>query len=147
PRRELRMISDFQRTGWDAENGAAGVRLPPGTQVSTVSVAGPETENLAVTGVEFGRESLSGRERVVATARLGNRGTRPASGVPVVLEIDGRPLETVAVDLPASGAATASFRPFTLPAANTRGTVRAGDDPLPADNRFHFVLSPGEAVG
>src|SRR5690606_759132 len=25
PRRELRLISDFQRTGWDAENGAAGV--------------------------------------------------------------------------------------------------------------------------
>lgn len=147
PRRELMVISDFQRTGWDAENGVSGIHFPEGTRVTPVSVAGAATENVSISGVEVARESLSGRERVVAKARVVNRGEAAVRGVPVALEIDGRPLETRSVDLPASGVATVEFNPFTLSASNTRGTVRAGSDPLPADNQFHFVLSPGQALG
>src|SRR5262249_55945761 len=39
-----------------------------------------------------------------------------------------------------------SFTQFTLTGPNTRGTVRAGSDPMPADNAFHFVLTPSEPV-
>src|SRR6185503_7935374 len=38
------------------------------------------------------------------------------------------------------------FTPFTLSGANVRGYVRAGSDPLPADNTFNFVLSPSDPV-
>ncbi len=117
PRRELVIVSDFQRTGWDGDEGAAGIHLPPGTRVTPVSVGGGATSNVAVTGVEFARESLSGRERVVATTRLVNQGDTPLAGLPVSLELEGRELETRSVDLPAGGPATVSFSPFTLPVA------------------------------
>ena len=39
-----------------------------------------------------------------------------------------------------------SFTQFTLSSPNVRGSVRAGTDPLPADNSFHFVLAPSEPV-
>jgi hypothetical protein len=39
-----------------------------------------------------------------------------------------------------------AFTQFTLSGPNTRGTVRAGTDPMPADNAFHFVLTPSEPV-
>jgi hypothetical protein len=147
PRRELLLISDFQRTAWDAGAAEGGVHLPAGTRVRHVSVGGADEGNVAVTGVEFQRQSLSGRERVVATARVVNRGDAPVGALPVALEVEGRRLEVRSVDVPASGAVTVEFAPFTLSARNTRGSVLAGDDPLPADNRFHFVLSPDASLG
>src|SRR5207249_10749519 len=38
------------------------------------------------------------------------------------------------------------FAPFTRAAANVRGNIRAGSDPLIADNTFHFVLAPSAPV-
>ena len=39
-----------------------------------------------------------------------------------------------------------SFAPFTLADAYVRGTVKTAADPMPADNTFHFVLTPGRPV-
>ena len=46
----------------------------------------------------------------------------------------------------ANSSASVSFAAFTLSAAYLRGTVRAGTDPLPQDNVFHFVLTPSRPV-
>lgn len=143
PQREVILISDFQRVGWEAD---AEVRLPPGTVLTPVPVADGPSPNTFVTSVSFRRERFSGRERVTATARLVHRGDATADDVPVTLELDGRALQSRRVDLPADGAATVTFEPFTLERAGTRGTVRAAGDALPADDGFHFVLSPGTAV-
>src|SRR5215213_8310758 len=43
PRREVILISDFQRTGWQ---GAEGVRLPDGVALTPVAVADAETANV-----------------------------------------------------------------------------------------------------
>src|SRR5690606_40296903 len=49
PRREVVLISDFQRSGWDADAAEAGsIRMPPGTEVRPVSVAGRTGGNLTV---------------------------------------------------------------------------------------------------
>src|SRR5699024_10512041 len=95
--------------------------------------------NLAVAGVAFRREAVGDRERVTAIARLVNRSDEPAAGVQVALDLGGRTLESRAVDVAANNAATVEFAPFTVSQRNTRGTVRAADDALPADNAFHFV--------
>jgi hypothetical protein len=42
--------------------------------------------------------------------------------------------------------ASASFAPVTLADQSVHGIVRAGSDALPADNVFHFILSPSQAV-
>lgn len=143
PRQEVLLISDFQRSGWD---GQPGTRLAEGVTLTPVDVAEPVRVNVTVTGVTFTREYVGGRERVTVTARLTARGEAPVRDLPVSLELDGRPLQTQAVDLDANSATTMSFDPFTLPDGAVRGTVRAAQDALPRDDVFHFVLSPGQTL-
>jgi hypothetical protein len=143
PRREVLLISDFQRTGWD---GGEGVRMPAGTVVTPVQITDADTRNIAVAGATFRREPQGGRERVTATARLVNRGTEDVRGLPVSLDLDGREIQSLNVSIGANDAATAVFQPFTLGVAEMRGTVRIAGDALAADDRFHFVLAPGQAV-
>ncbi len=143
PRREVILISDFQRSGWD---GGEGMRLPAGTVITPVAILDSVTANVAITGVTFRREPAGDRERVTATARLTNRSDTPVRGLTLALDLDGREIQTIQVDIGASDAAAATFAPFTLPDGEVQGTVRAPADRLPADDRFHFVLSPGQAL-
>ena len=143
PRREVVIISDFQRAGWTADEVT---RFPSGTDVRTVNLSEREPANVMVAGVSFQRDVQEGRERVLVTARLSNRGVNGVRRLPVTLELGGRDLQTQAVDLAPNGAAGVSFTPFNLPDGASRGSVRAGPDNLPADNAFHFVLSPARTV-
>ncbi|MDQ3880895.1 MAG: BatA domain-containing protein, partial [Chloroflexota bacterium] len=143
PRRAVTFISDFQKVGWDAREP---VRLPEGTTLDYVDLSDKVTSNVSVTTATFGRESADGRERVVASARLTNRGSERVSRRDIALEVNGRTLETKSVRLEPNSAATVTFSPFALPAGIARGTIRAGRDALPQDNVFHFVLSRGQAL-
>jgi hypothetical protein len=143
PRREVILISDFQRNGWRGEEGA---RLPPGTLLTPVPVAGGSGPNVSVTAVSLARSTFSNQERVAVTAALVNRSTQTANGQSVTLEIGGRPLQTQQVHLTGDGTASVVFEPFTVTGRNMRGTVRIGSDALPADNAFNFIVSPAEPV-
>jgi hypothetical protein len=142
-RREAVLISDFQRSGW---SGSEEVRFPEGMTVSTISVASPNTSNLAVPSVTFARASFSGQERITVTAGLSNKGDAPVKDLPVTLTIDGHEIQTERATVAPHASGSVSFTQFTLTGANVRGSVKAGSDPLPADNAFHFVLAPSEPV-
>jgi hypothetical protein len=142
-RRETVLISDFQRAGW---SGSEEVHFPEGMTLSTVSVASPDTANLAVPSVAFGRTSFSGQERIAVTAGLSNKGDAPLKDVPVTLTIDGHEIQTERVAVGAHASASVTFTQFTLAGPNVRGMVRGGSDPLPADNTFYFVLAPSDPV-
>src|SRR4029078_13522990 len=90
--------------------------------------------------------SFSGQERITVTAGLSNKGDQPLKDVPVTLTVDGHEIETGRAIIAPHASSSVSFTQFTLASANVRGTVRAGSDPLPADNSFHFVLAPSEPV-
>ena len=149
PRREVILISDFQRNGWDLDAGEmSSIRFPQGTVVTPVSIAGGAEPNVTIASVAFRRSLSAERERAVPTARLTSRGESGPRVVPVTLEVNGRPLETRSVALGANGAATVEFPPITLASGGiTRGVVRTPDDALPADNAFHFTLSPDQRIG
>ena len=142
-RREAVLVSDFQRSGW---SGSEEVRFPEGMTVSTVSVASPNSANLAVPSVTFARASFSGQERITVTAGLSNKGDEPLKDVPVTLTIDGHEIQTERATVAPHAAGSVTFAQFTLTGPNVRGSVRAGADLLPADNIFHFVLAPSEPV-
>lgn len=142
-RREVVLISDFQRSGW---TGAEDASLSEDIHVTTVPIRTDAAANLALPSVAFNRTPLSGQERVIVTAGVTNRGGEPVAGVPVVLEIDGHQVESIATTVAAGASASVSFAPITLATAAVRGTVRAGSDALPADNAFHFVLAPSQPV-
>jgi hypothetical protein len=138
-RLEAILISDFPRVGWEID---AGVALPPGAELRTVLIGGEDVVNLAVSGVTLDRSLVSGRERVTVHAQFVMHGAQPAQDVRAVLEVDGRPVQSMTVAVPANGTSRVSFQPLTVGETAVTAAVRAGDDALPADNVFHFVLSP-----
>ena len=144
PRREVFLISDFQRGGWRGEEGA---RLPEGSKVTPVLIGGgTDAPNVSVTAVSLARSTFSNQERVAVTAVVVNRGTRSLTNGQLVLEIGGRPIQTERLDVEAASSGSVTFAPVSLASSNMRGTVRAGADALAADNAFNFVISPAQPV-
>jgi hypothetical protein len=143
PRREVLLISDFQRIGWDGRDSPS---LPAGTSIEKVDLSEAKTSNVAVTGVDFRRDYAEDRERVAVTARLVNRSADARTGHAVTLELNGRPVETKQVNLAANAAATVDFAAAPLPSGTTKGVVRLADDALSRDNSFFFAISRGQAL-
>jgi hypothetical protein len=144
PRREVILISDFQRNGW---RGVEGARLPEGSLLTPVPVSGgTDLPNVSVTGVSLNRSTFSNQERVAVTAGLSNRSDRKLDNQTVTLSVNGIPVGSKPVTLEAGAGTTVSFDPFTINARNMRATVKIADDALNADNDFNFVVSPSEPV-
>lgn len=142
-RREAVLISDFQKTGW---RGAEDVGFPAGATLTPVSVASEGTTNLSVASAAIVRAPFSGKERIAVTAGIRNHGPRAVANVPLSLEVDGEQVQRATATVAPGASASVTFQPFTLAAPNVRATIRAGSDPLPADNVFHMVLTPSRPV-
>lgn len=135
PRRELVVVSDFQRGGWDPD---AAPRMPAGATVRTVAVGAP-VDNTAVADVQVTRERFSGRERARLRARVVNQGAA-AVEVPVRLELEGRAVDEATVSVGSGDDAIVELGPVTLADRPTPITIRAGTDRLPLDNAHRVVL-------
>ena len=143
PRREVIIVSDFQRAGWTPGDG---LRLPAGTTVKPLTVSATDTKNVAVTPVTLQRDAASGQDRVTVTGNVLNRSGDTIRDLAVSLEVDGHVAETATVTLEPHAAGSIVFKPVILTSPNTRGVVRIGADALAPDNAFHFVLSPPRPV-
>ena len=141
PRREIVLISDFQRAAWER---ADAIRLPAGYDLTPVRIGDERTANVAVTGLNLHRATFSGQDRVTVGAAIVNRGPA-AVDVEVTLELGSRVTQERRVRVEAASAASAAFAPFTLE-AETRGVVRVTRDALPQDDAFYFVVAPGRPV-
>ena len=147
PRREVVLISDFQRAGWD---GQELPRLAAPATLTTVDIGDSTTANTLVTGVDVSRDARDGIDRAIVAARIARQGDRAVPGARATLELNGREVEAKQVTLPASGVTSVTFAPVAVPDATTRGTVRvsgpASDDRLPVDDVFHFVIARAQVV-
>ena len=144
PRREVVLISDFQRSGW---RGQEGTSLPAGATLSTVAIQGTATRpNLSVTAVSLQRSRFANQERVTVTAGITNRSETAVSNQPVTLEAGGLQVATKTFSVDGGASTSVSFDPVTIGGRNYKGTVRLGEDALIADNSFNFVVSPSEPV-
>ena len=74
------------------------------------------------------------------------RAPTAATGVPVSLEIDGHVIETIQANVGPNASTSVAFSPFTLTEPSAHGVVKAGSDPMPADNTFDFVVTPSQSV-
>jgi len=143
PRREVILISDFQRSGWA---GAEGVRLPDGVVLTPVPIVDNATANVSVTPVAIQRATFSDQDRVTVTGGVTNHGPVAVSNLAVTLEIDGHPVQTERLNVDQHSSASITFAAFTPSARDTRGTVKIAADALAADNAFHFLVSPKAPV-
>ena len=146
PRREIILISDFQRRGWEQTPGRDDVKLPERTVLTPVNVASGEASNLSVTPVSLQRSRFENHDRVAVTAGLVNHSGKAATNVPLTLEIDGQTVQSLPANAAPGGSTSVTFAPVTVASRNMRGTIRLPDDGLKRDNVFHFVLSPSEPV-
>jgi len=143
PRREIILISDFQKSGWDRAQDA---RLPPGVVLKTVAVGQAGTANIAIVALAFAREGAAGGERITTSARLVNRAAAPAESREVVLDVDGHRVDARRVSLARNAIETVTFAPFTLANRPARVTARLAPDALPIDDAFHAVVMAGGRV-
>ena len=137
PRREVMVVSDFQRSSWDLSDG---VQMPAGTTVVPVDVSsGEAVVDRSVRAVEMRRDLAAPLERVVVSARIINVGAA-VKGAAVRLEVNGRTVDSRAVDLPADGGASVTFAGVPVPQGGVPARVAMDPDGLPADDVFHFML-------
>ena len=144
PRREVVLVSDFQRAGWQ---GAEGTALPAGAVLTPIAVQGTsDRPNVTVTAAALARSTFATQERAVVTAGLTNRAERPVSGLTLSLEMNGLTVGTKPVAIEAGASTSVTFDPVTIGQHNMRGTLKLSDDALLADNLRHFVLSPADPL-
>lgn len=134
--REVVLISDFQRTGW--EDGGR-IRLPDGVSLRAASLANGDAANIAVAEATL---QPAGRGRVRVLARLTNMGDTPVVGLPVSLELGGRAVATLPIDIPPRAASTIAFENVALPTGTTRGRLTIPRDGLEIDNVLRFLAAP-----
>jgi hypothetical protein len=144
PRREVVLISDFQKTGWRGEEGA---RLPEGTILTPVPVLNSTDQvNVSVTAVSLARSVFSDQERVTVSAGVINRSDKPVTGSTITLDVNGIKHGTKPVQLEAGASASVEFEPVLVGARNAKATVTLSPDALATDNTLFFVISPTEPV-
>jgi hypothetical protein len=151
PRREVVLISDFQRLGWSVRDEIA---FPAHTSLTNVDVTNGDTTfaDAAVADVDVQR-SEGERDRAVIAARLTNTGAAAVNNVDVTLELNGRVAETRKATVPAHGAAQVRFTPIAIPSGTSAGVVRftaAGStqraNQLAANDRYFFTIAPDAGV-
>ncbi|HEY3885538.1 MAG TPA: BatA and WFA domain-containing protein, partial [Vicinamibacterales bacterium] len=146
PHREVILISDFQRRGWEDSAGRDDLKLPDRTVLTPVNVASGATANLSVTPVTLDRTRFENHDRIAVTAGIVNHSAQAQRRVPLTLEVDGQVIQTLPMDLAPNGSGSVTFQPFTVASRNMRGVVRLPADGLTRDNTFNFVVSPSEPV-
>jgi hypothetical protein len=142
PRREVVVVSDFQKVGWAKHDE---VVFPPGVKITPMDIGGGPTPDVAVSTVTTDRGAAGEREQATVAARLTNVGAE-AKTVSATLEIGGRRVESKTVTVAASGAQQVIFSPLNVPSGATRGSVRITADQLTQDDVLHFTIAPDEAV-
>jgi hypothetical protein len=151
PRREVVLISDFQRLGWAMRDE---ISFPNGTTVTNVDVAAGDTNaaNAAVADVDIQRREGE-RDRATIAARLTNTGSAPLENVDVTLELNGRVAETRRAVIPARSATQVRFAPIAIPSGTSAGLVRFAvtppsdrGDKLAADDRYFFTIAPEAGI-
>jgi Mg-chelatase subunit ChlD len=151
PRREVVLISDFQRLGWASRDE---ISFPPSTTITNVDVAAGDTAlaNAAVADVTIQRNEGQ-RDRAVIAARLTNTGASQLDNVDATLELNGRIAETKRVAIPAHGASQVRFSSIAIPSGTSTGLVRftvpatnVRGDELPADDRYYFTIAPEAGI-
>ena len=148
PRREVVLVTDFQRLGWSVQDD---ISLPARTTFTTVDVAAGDSAlaDAAVANVAVQRTE-AGRDVATVAARLTNTGNTALES-DATLELNGRVAQTKHASIPAHGAMQVRFAPTAIPSGTSAGVVRLATsnsrgNRLAADDRYYFTIAADEGV-
>ncbi len=141
-RRELVVLSDFQRSDWDTIDAATRSNLKemlaamPVTPHVTLIPIGRETlDNTSVDALAFSTRTLGVNQELQIRARVKNHGPRPRAAATVFLAIDGvrRVTNQIAIGAKSTAQVLFTYR-FKTAGAHLVDVQLAADDALPTDN-------------
>jgi Aerotolerance regulator N-terminal/von Willebrand factor type A domain len=138
---DLHLFSDMQRTGMPA-NFADMVLPPNATLILHAVVKGTAPPNWTVESVSAPAELADPKDpkRSKVQAVVAGFGT-PAAEKAVSFAVNGKPVATRKVNVPANGRATVQFAPLDVGYGFNRCEVRIeGGDAFPADDASQFVI-------
>ncbi len=139
-RKEVVLVSDLQRCGW--ENYQGDWRLPAGVKLRVLPVrpeAGASAGKVAFAAAEIPQTILRDRQSHVLAVRLHNFGGEALKDLPVTLRLAGKDVETQTVNLPAGTSAPVRFRKvFDKDGDNPGEIVFRADAGWPGENAYYF---------
>ena len=137
--RELVVVSDFQRNGWNRSSRESVIDANVRAELVDLGVENPDNvgiDSASVDATVFGR-TYGGQ----LMARINNHRLVDPARVRVALEINGRVVETKDANVPADASMLVEFTGFDLPLGYSRGRIQIVDeDLLMRDNEFLFVV-------
>jgi hypothetical protein len=136
--KEIVLVSDLQRAGWDDPPG--DWKLTPGTELLVQPMPfREEPGNLAIVEGSYPESLARDQSPQNIAVRIVNNGKNPAKAVKVSLSVNGKRLETKKVFVPAGGKVAARFRHVFDKGGDNPGVVSLDTPDLAADdNRLYF---------
>ena len=144
--RQLVIVSDFQRNGWNRSSRESVIGTDVKTEYLNLAVENPTNVGIDSVSIEpavsFAR-TYTGR----VTARIHNHRKDQPVTVPISVSINEKEAGRKTVMVAANGTTLAEFTGFDLPIGFSKGRVRIeADDPLKLDNDFLFALDRREKL-
>jgi hypothetical protein len=144
--KQLIIISDFQRNGWNRSSRESVISADVKTE--TVNLAVKDFNNIGIDSVIVEQPTSFNRTyngRVIA--RIHNYRKDKPVVVPVIVTLDGKEVGRKQVTISANSTALADFTGFDLRLGFIKGLVKVdADDPLKVDNEFRFALERREKL-
>lgn len=137
--KQLIVVSDFQRNGWNRSSRESVI----GTDVKTetVSVAVQNPNNIGIDSVSVDQTSFTRTYTGRVTARIHNYRKDQAVDVPVVVSLDDKVVGRKTIGVAANSTELAEFTGFDLALGFAKGRVHIDTkDPLKVDDDFLFTL-------
>jgi hypothetical protein len=137
--KQLVVISDFQRNGWNRSSRESVI----GTEVKTetVNLGVKEWTNVGIDSVLLDETTFNRTYTGRLVARVHNYNKDRAIDVPVSLSLNDKEVGRKDLTLSANSTAIAEFTGFELPLGFSRGRIRVeAEDPLKVDNDFLFAI-------
>jgi hypothetical protein len=143
--KQLVVVSDFQRNGWNRSSRESVI----GTDVKTetVNLAVKDWTNVGIDSVSVDQTSFSRTYTGRLIARVHNYAKDKPVEVPVVVTLNDKEVARKNVTVSANATALAEFTGFDLLLGFSKGRVRIeAEDPLKVDNEFLFSIERREKL-
>ena len=141
-KKEIHLISDFQRSNWASVDFR---KIPRDVRVVFISVAAPGAGNVAITELMVQPPAPARGEEVEIIGKVANYSSQAKSVSAQVKLGDEKTLQRE-LDVPAGTTAGASFRFRVNRAGFFEGEFTIPDDGLAVDDRRFFTLTVGERL-
>jgi len=143
--KQLVIISDFQRNGWNRSSRESVIDTD--VKMETVNLGVKDWTNVGIDSVLLDQTSFTRTYTGRLVARVHNYNKDKPIEVPVSVSLNDKEVGRKTVTVSANSTAVAEFTGFDLPLGFLKGRVRVeADDPLKIDNDFLFVIERREKL-